>query len=171
MSGQISNLHILVVDDNLYMRKIVSEVLRAIGVKDVEAFGEAAMALDFVRQCPVDVAIVDFNMAPIDGVEFTRRIRQGVDGVNTFLPIIMLTAHSGREQVEKARDAGVTEFIIKPVTAQAIIGRLNTIINHPRPFVRSGDYFGPDRRRRTSPDYEGPRRRSDDAPSATAAKA
>ncbi len=74
----------------------------------------------------------------------------------------MLTGYSEKMRVELARDAGVNEFIVKPVTAQAIISRMNMLISKPRPFIRSEDYFGPDRRRRTLADYEGPFRRKDD---------
>jgi CheY-like chemotaxis protein len=169
MSAKLVDLRVLVVDDNFHMRKIVAEVVRAIGVKQVEECSDGAQALDCLRQWRADVAIVDFNMSPIDGVEFTRLVRLSPDSVDPFLPIIMLTAHSERARVEEARDAGVTEFILKPVTAQSIIGRLNAIINNPRPFVRTDAYFGPDRRRRTSPDYDGPRRRREDGPQDEAA--
>ena len=169
MSERRFDLQIMVVEDNFNMRKLVAEVVRAIGVKEVEECSDGAQALEMLRQWPADVAIVDFNMSPMDGVEFTRMIRQSPDTPNPFLPIIMLTAHSERARVEEARDVGVTEFIIKPMTARSIIGRLNSIINHPRPFIRTATYFGPDRRRRTSPDFAGPWRRKDDPQAATAA--
>jgi CheY-like chemotaxis protein len=166
MSDRRFDLQILVVEDNFNMRKLVAEVVRAIGVREVEECSDGAQALEMLRHWPADVAIVDFNMSPMDGVEFTRMIRTSPDTPNPFLPIIMLTAHSERARVEEARDAGVTEFVIKPMTARSIIGRLNSIINHPRPFIRTEAYFGPDRRRRASEDYEGPWRRKDDKPAA-----
>lgn len=166
MSNPIASLRVLVVDDNANMRKIVCEIVRALGPKDVLECTDGAQALECVRQWRPDVAIVDFNMTPIDGVEFTRLVRQAEDSANQFLPIIMLTAHGERARVEEARDSGVTEFVIKPVTAAAIISRLNSIINNPRPFVRTSAYFGPDRRRRATPDYDGPRRRKGDTPDA-----
>jgi DNA-binding response OmpR family regulator len=109
------------------------------------------------------VAFVDFQMAPVDGVEFTQLVRNASDSPNPFLPVIMLTGHADRARVEEARDAGVTEFIVKPVTARAVLDRLNNVINRPRSFVRTDDYFGPDRRRRQDPAYDGPWRRKGDA--------
>jgi DNA-binding response OmpR family regulator len=105
------------------------------------------------------VAIVDFRMDPVDGVEFTRQVRNGGGGDSPYLPIIMLTGYADRTRVFEARDAGVTELIVKPVTAQAMIARLNAVIHHPRPFIRSVDYFGPCRRRTANPNYIGPERR------------
>jgi DNA-binding response OmpR family regulator len=62
--------------------------------------------------------------------------------------------------VVEARDAGVNEFVAKPVTARTLLDRIVATIYRPRAFVRTKDYFGPDRRRRADPDYAGPLRRA-----------
>jgi hypothetical protein len=67
------------------------------------------------------------------------------------------------KRVNEARDVGVNEFLSKPVTAKGVLERLNRVVENPRAFVRTPDYFGPDRRRRSDPSYEGPKRRSSDA--------
>jgi DNA-binding response OmpR family regulator len=85
-------------------------------------------------------------------------VRTDDDSPNMFLPIIMMTGHTERARIFSARDAGVTEFLAKPVTAKSLLMRLTNIIEHPRPFVRAKGYFGPDRRRR-SEEYAGPERR------------
>ena len=154
----------LLADDNAHMRTIVSAVLKSIGVKHLREARNGAEALAVLREWQCDVAMVDFRMQPIDGVEFTRLVRNAKDSANVFLPIIMLTGYADRTRVIEARDAGVTELIVKPVTAQAVIARLNAVIYHPRPFVRTEDYFGPDRRRSTNPDYKGPERRGSGKP-------
>jgi CheY-like chemotaxis protein len=170
MPTPLSALRILLVDDNQHMRSIVAAVLAGVGVEHVHECCDGAQALDALRQWPADVAIVDFQMSPVDGVEFTRLVRNAADSANPFLPIIMLTGHAERKRVEEARDAGVTEFVVKPVTARAVLDRLNTVIMKPRPFVRTAEYFGPDRRRRQDPEFTGPWRRSDDGEKALAAK-
>ena len=159
MSSGFENLRVLLADDNAHMRAIVGAVLKSIGVKHVREGCNGAEALAILREWQADVAMVDFRMQPIDGVEFTRLVRNAKDSVNTFLPIIMLTGYADRTRVIEARDAGVTELIVKPITAQAVIARLNSVIFHPRPFVRTDDYFGPDRRRTANPDFKGPDRR------------
>ena len=71
----------------------------------------------------------------------------------------MLTGHTSVDHVQAARDAGVNEFLAKPVSSKAILSRLVAVIEHPRPFVRTKVYFGPCRRRRREGDYHGPERR------------
>jgi FixJ family two-component response regulator len=86
-------------------------------------------------------------------------VRTNEGSPNCYLPIIMLTGHAERSAVETARDAGVNEFLTKPVSAEKLYSKIHTLIETPRVFVRSGDYFGPDRRRRQNPKYKGPERR------------
>ncbi|MES2862255.1 MAG: response regulator [Pseudomonadota bacterium] len=160
----LQSLNILLVDDNQHMRAITSAILQSAGIRNIREVSDGAMALDSVRDHPVDLAIVDFNMFPLDGVEFTRLVRNSPDSANPYLPIIMMTGHSEKSRVTEARDAGVTEFVVKPITAKAVFDRIQAVIMRPRPFVKTDDYFGPDRRRTTSANYKGPRRRSTDAP-------
>jgi CheY-like chemotaxis protein len=158
----LQTLHILLVDDNQHMRAITSAILQSAGVRNIREVSDGAAALDSVRDHPVDLAIVDFNMFPLDGVEFTRLIRNSPDSANPYLPIIMMTGHSEKSRVYEARDAGVTEFVVKPITAKAVFDRIQAVIMRPRPFVKTEDYFGPDRRRTNSPNFKGPYRRSTD---------
>ena len=162
MSGSgFENLRVLLADDNTHMRSIVSAVLKSIGIKHIREAKNGAEALTALREWPADVAMVDFRMEPVNGVEFTKLVRTAKDSANIYLPIIMLTGYADRARVLEARDAGVTELIVKPVTAQAVIARLNAVIFHPRPFVRTDAYFGPCRRRKSSAAYTGPERRSE----------
>ena len=73
----------------------------------------------------------------------------------------MLTSQGAYERVQKARDTGVTEYLIKPVTANALYSRIVNVIQNPRQFVRVSEYFGPDRRR-TTQDFTGEERRDDE---------
>ncbi len=111
-----------------------------------EEASDGKEAIEILRQWPADLAICDFAMKPMDGVEFTRLVRNSKISRNPYLPIIMMTGHADKNRVVEARDAGVTELLVKPVTARDVIDRLNTVIYRPRPFVRTPDYFGPLRR-------------------------
>jgi DNA-binding response OmpR family regulator len=71
----------------------------------------------------------------------------------------MLTGHSEKRRVTVARDAGVTEFLAKPISAKALYQRILNVVVNPRPFVKTKSYFGPDRRRNVNPNYIGPERR------------
>jgi two-component system chemotaxis response regulator CheY len=159
LSTGYESLRVILADDNAHMRSIVSAVLKSIGVREIREARNGAEALSLLRDGPSDLVMVDFRMEPIDGVEFTRLVRTAKDSKNPYLPIIMLTGYADRARVVEARDAGVTELIVKPITASAVISRLNAVIYHPRSFVRTDDYFGPCRRRRATPGYAGPERR------------
>lgn len=169
MSG-LHSVNVLLVDDNQHMRAITSAILQSAGMRNIREVADGAAALDALREHPVDLAIVDFNMFPLDGVEFTRLVRNSPDSANPYLPIIMMTGHSERSRVTEARDAGVTEFVAKPITAKAVFDRIKAVILKPRAFIKSDGYFGPDRRRLKVQGYKGPFRRADDPKSETAAQ-
>lgn len=157
-------LKILLVDDNHYMRVLLAEILRAIGVYYIYEANDGAEGLQMMRDHPIDVVMTDLAMQPLDGIDFVRLLRNSPDSPNKLAPVIMITGHSTFARVAEARDAGVSEFLAKPLTARGVVERLHQAIEHPRTFVRTDDYFGPDRRRRNDPHYNGPRRRSGDEP-------
>ena len=160
-------IQVLIVDDNQHMRAITSAVLGSAGIRKVVEAVDGGTALEMLKDHAIDLAIVDFNMFPLDGVEFTRLVRNSPDSANPYLPIIMMTGHSERSRVTEARDAGVTEFVVKPITAKAVFDRIQSVIIRPRAFVKTDNYFGPDRRRIASKGYQGTlRRASDPQPSA-----
>lgn len=159
----LAAIQILLIDDNPHMRAIASAVLKSAGIRKVLEAGDGGAGLQMLRDHAVDLALVDYKMFPLDGVEFTRLVRNSPDSPNPYLPIIMMTGHSGKERVYEARDAGVTEFLAKPITAKAVLDRIQSVIWKPRPFVKTEGYFGPDRRRAAPAHFRGPFRRATDA--------
>jgi CheY-like chemotaxis protein len=153
------------------MRSIAITLLESFGVTQIRDVETGAEGIRVSKLWPADVALVDFKMEPMNGVEFTRLIRNAPDSRNPYLPIIMMTGHSAVVRVMEARDAGVTEFIAKPLSAKTLLNRLNSVIYKPRAFVRTQSYFGPDRRRRADPAHIGPWRRFDDSNRAAPATA
>lgn len=161
-------IKMLLVDDNHHMRVLLTEILRAIGVRHVFEASDGGEALAILRRQPIDIVMTDLSMQPLDGIDFTRLLRNSPDSPNPMVPVVMITGHSTMRRVNEARDVGVTEFLSKPVTARGVIERISRVVDHPRPFVRCNDYFGPDRRRRDDPGYTGPFRRVADATKAEA---
>ncbi len=155
-------LKILLVDDNHHMRVLLTEILRAIGVRHVFEAADGAEALQALRANAIDIVMTDLAMQPLDGIDFVRLLRNSPDSPNPMVPVIMITGHSTMRRVAEARDVGVTEFLSTPVTARGVIERIGRVVDYPRPFIRSGDYFGPDRRRRDDANYAGPYRRAAD---------
>ena len=143
------------------MLKLVKTLLKGLGADKVFEAKDVAGAFQRLRNDQIDIVILDYMMGDDDGVDFVRKVRKEGESPTPFVPIIMLTAHSERSRVEKARDAGVNEFCVKPITASELVRKIGAVIDHPRPFVRSETYFGPDRRRRDDPNYTGEERRAD----------
>lgn len=123
-----------------------------------EAEDGAAGLEAFIHYMP-DIILADWVMPIFDGLELTQMIRQPGANSNPYVPIIMLTGHSEKKRVMSARDAGVTEFLCKPISAKALYERILNVVANPRPFIKSKTYFGPDRRRGVNPNYVGPERR------------
>lgn len=144
-------LKALVVEDNQHFRLLISTVLNTLGIVQVAEARDGADALRRLHDFAADFVIVDWKMEPMDGIAFSHMIRHSPDSPNPFLPIIMVTGYSEAALVAEARDAGVNEFLPKPISARSLVSRITSVISAPRPFVRSADYFGPDRRRGQQP--------------------
>jgi two-component system chemotaxis response regulator CheY len=157
---RFDKLKMLVVDDNPHMRKLVVTILQAFGVFQIAEAANGNRAWAMLREAQPDVVFVDWQMNGMSGLELVKLIRTSSQSPNPLVPIIMLTGHSQVDHVRQARDAGVNEFLAKPVSVRAILSRLVAVIEHPRPFVRTKSYFGPCRRRRASGEYQGPERRT-----------
>ena len=143
----IGGLCILVVDDNLYMRKTVRNLLVNCGIKDIYEAPDGITALDTIRTVSPDVVILDWEMPLLSGAELVRIVRSpGVFPVPN-VPIIMLSGHGERWRVIEAVRLGVNEYLVKPVSAKSLYDRLVAIITQPRPVVQLGDYYGPEPRK------------------------
>ena len=158
----LRHLNVLIVDDNRHMRTLIRTVLNSLGVWQIQEASDGADALKELEIFQADLLICDLMMVPFDGIELTEMIRNAKDSPNRFIPIIMLTGHTEMYRVAEARDAGVDEFLAKPISARTLYARLIEVIERRRPFVKSRTYFGPDRRRQNDPNYRGPKRREAD---------
>jgi CheY-like chemotaxis protein len=153
-------LRLLIIDDNRNAAEIVRSILSSVGAQQMEIAATADKAFQILQSEPYDLIIVDQNLGKGDeGIALVKRIRTDPASTNPYLPILMLTGYTEQRRVQAARDAGVTEFLSKPFTIVGLLRRMEALIHAPRAFVRSQDYFGPDRRRRQDPDYKGPERR------------
>ena len=160
MTQRFDRLRVLLVDDNAHMRSIISAILKGLGCHDIREAADGTDALRILKEWPADLAIVDYRMEPMDGLAFTQIVRKDTASPNIYLPIIMVTGYTDLNRVIGAREAGVTEICVKPITAEAIISRMEAVIFKPRPFAKTESYFGPSRRRRREGEYTGPDRRA-----------
>lgn len=156
---QLKDVHVLVVDDDRRIAKLLRSVLGGLGFQNIHVEHSAEEALVFLAQKEVDLIICDWIMEGMDGVKMIETLRKDLSNPNQLVPVIMLSGNSERPQVEQARDGGVTEYVMKPFTAKSLCSRIISVIDHPRSFVFSPGFTGHSRRRKNLPPEGGERRR------------
>ena len=159
VDAYLSNVKFLVVEDNQFMQSVIRRVLSSLGARDIRVCPNGADALKVLEEFSADIVITDWAMEPLDGIELTRNIRTAPESLDPYVPIIMLTSYSEMIRIVEARDAGVTEFVVKPISVSVLFSRIQAVIERPRSFIRTKDFFGPDRRRKEM-EFEGPDRRT-----------
>jgi two-component system chemotaxis response regulator CheY len=144
----LSQLRVLVVDDNAALRGVLRISLQAFGCKAVLESSSVEHALDLLKSGTIDLLITDWKMSPKDGIDLVTALRNPVNSPSPFIPVIMLTAYSNTSHFKQARDAGVNEFLIKPFTAESLAHCINDAISDKRQFIQTDTFFGPDRRQK-----------------------
>lgn len=158
-STGFERLSVLIVDPNRHMRTLIRGLLHAFLIRNIREAADGATAFKEWRTFPADLIVTEMAMEPLDGVEFTKMIRTASDSPTRYVPILMLTAYTERHNVEMARDAGITEFLSKPISAEALYARIHAVVHRKRTFIETKPYTGPDRRRRRA-EHGGPERRN-----------
>ncbi len=159
----LSSLAILIVDDSRQMRVLMRDILYTLGVKTVFEAGDGAAAFELVKFQHVDIIIIDQHMKPVTGIKFLHWLRQSRDSPNPFIPVMMVTGDSTRAMTKAARDAGVTAFVAKPMSARNFINKLMFVLKDGRKFIRAKTYAGPDRRFHVDNGFAAAGRRGSDA--------
>lgn len=155
----LERLTVLLVEDSPFMKSLLTNSLKALGVGTIRTFDHGGEAIDLLRLFDADPTLTDINsldliisnweMSPVDGMMFLRWIRRHKDSPDRFVPFIMITAHSEHQRLIDAREMGVTEVMAKPYTVNALAEKLMAVVERPRQFVHTKTYFGPDRRRQS----------------------
>lgn len=159
----ILSLRVLVIDDSAFHRRMASETLRTLGLGHVELAESVAAACEKASGFRADLLLCDWILPDLDGIAFTRKVRQGQTPFDPTVPILLMTGHATAEAVLAAQEAGVDEFVGKPFSLGAVQARLEAIALRRRPFVAAVAYTGPCRRRRAkAPNAESPARRLTD---------
>lgn len=142
-SSPYSQIAVLVVDDDTYLRKIVRSLLIGFGVQRVYEAGDGAQGLELMQQFRPDVLLVDWEMPMLNGAEMIRLVRNPDSSPHATVGVILMTAHTERHRIQQAMQLGVNEMLVKPFSAKSLLQRLDLVVNHPRPFMQLGNYFGP----------------------------
>jgi CheY-like chemotaxis protein len=140
-------IKVLIVEDEHYSRKVIRTLLTAIGCTKVHEACDGAGGLESIVTFNPDIVLLDWEMPEMDGAEFMRKVRSPENFPYPNVPVIMLTGHGERSRVMEAVDLGVHEFLLKPVSSQALLTRMLVVMTQPRPMVRRGSYYGPEPRK------------------------
>lgn len=161
-SVQIAQLTAMVIDSNKHMRLLVTSLLYTLGFRELFEASDGGEALQELKFNPADLIITSWCMEPIDGIEFIKTLRRAQDSPCPQANVIMLTANTEYRHVVEARNAGMTEFLAKPVSAEKLYTRVLSVLKYPRPFIHAKNYIGPCRRRFFPGGYHGEDRRDSD---------
>jgi two-component system chemotaxis response regulator CheY len=143
----VRSLGVLIVDDSQFMRKIVRNCLLNVGVKEIYEAGDGIAALEAIRTIGPDIVVLEWELPLLSGAELVRIVRSPGVFPMPDVPIIMLSSHGERWRVIEAARIGINEYLVKPVSAQALFDRMVSILAKPRRIVRRGGYYGPEPRR------------------------
>lgn len=138
-------LVVLVIDDNVGMRSIMTAVLRTLGFSEIRLADDAVEAQKIIPQVKPDLIITDLKMPVLDGVTFVRNLRADESNPFSEVPIIVATGHTEEKHVKACIAAGVDQFLAKPTTGKALAERITRALSPDRQFIRTGDYNGPRR--------------------------
>jgi two-component system chemotaxis response regulator CheY len=119
------NMRVFIVDDYTTMLRILRNLLRQLDINNVEEANDGDSAYHMMQKCPPDLIISDWNMAPVTGLELLRKVR--ADARLKHIPFIMVTAESKTENVIIAKQAGVSNYIVKPFNAETLRAKIASV--------------------------------------------
>jgi two-component system, chemotaxis family, chemotaxis protein CheY len=173
--ARLSKVGVLIVDNDSKILDLLSNVLKRLGFQATHTARDGFEGLKALEQHHIDLIVTDWELKPItemsasdvepnpvittdweqsppvDGASFVRYLRSAPSSPARYTPIIMLTGPTMMDNVQYARDSGVSEVLKKPITAKVLCDRIVACVENPRSFITAPTYRGPDRRRRNMP--------------------
>lgn len=119
------SMPILIVDDYKTMLRIVHGLLNQLGFMNIDEATDGSMAWEMVKRKQYGLIVSDWNMEPMSGFEFLKLVRN--NEATRTLPFIMVTAESKTENIIAAKQAGVSNYVVKPFNAQTLKGKLEAV--------------------------------------------
>lgn len=148
--ANLSRIKLVVADQHPTFLHLLRTAAEGLGFRQTWSARSKAEIAALIVDLKIDILITERRLADGDGLDIVRWLRSE-HSPSRFIPIIMMSNIANRAMINEARDAGVNEFLIKPISPRDLFARIATLIDRPRAFVRTKTYFGPDRRRRESP--------------------
>ncbi|MDJ0950589.1 MAG: response regulator [Alphaproteobacteria bacterium] len=125
----MSDLVVLLVDDNEHMLLLLTEALKAFGIRNVLAETDAKRALSTLALRKIDIVLTDLAMEPVNGIEFAREVRRSIAVRNPKIPMIMVTGHTEQDLIREAMEAGINQFLAKPIAPKTLHDRIISVLD------------------------------------------
>lgn len=122
----IPDLRVLVVDDNVVVRKLIEAQLGALGFKLIDSAGNSSEAQDKIAAAPYDIVFIDWNMPGKSGYALMQEYRE--DRKNDHIAFVMVTAESQERYAREAQKAGATLYITKPITPATFKEKIEKVV-------------------------------------------
>jgi two-component system chemotaxis response regulator CheY len=143
----VRSTKILIVDDEHYTRKVLRTLLITAGVRQIHEASDGLLGIEAIKTMAPDLVLLDWEMPGLDGAGFMRVVRSPESFPFPDIPVIMLTGHGEKSRVMEAVRLGIHEYLLKPVSGQALLTRIAAILTSPRAMVRKGSFYGPEPRK------------------------
>lgn len=122
-----TNMRVLIVDDFSTMRRIIKNILRQLGFSNIVEADDGAAAWEILTKDQIDFIISDWNMPQMTGIELLRKVRASEEFGD--IPFLMVTAEAQQENIIEAVQAKVSNYIVKPFTAETLGQKINKIFD------------------------------------------
>jgi len=167
---KLEKVYILILESSTQLADLLKAMLEELGFTNIIVAHNGFQGVQILREIKINLIITDWDLRvsradilevaeappsldilPLSGLDFVKRLRQSPASPNPFIPVIMFADKVEKTQVVCARDAGVSEICLKPLSAQELCRRILATIQAPRIFITASSYKGPCRRRKPAP--------------------
>ena len=143
----LENAKVLLVEPNQHGLEILAQIFSGFGVRNPLRAANAEEAMAIVKKTELDLIVCESQLeGDMDGYDFVKWLRHSKIEPNNFTTVMIISGHTQKSKVEKARDCGANFIVAKPLTPKVMIDRVIWVARENRSFIECADYLGPDRR-------------------------
>lgn len=152
--ANLKDLKIMLVEPHRSTRRVLESVTAALRIRAPRWLEDPVQGLAAIKQEVPDLLILGQGLGTFDSLDLVERIRQDPHQPYAYLPIIFMTDDTGC-QAREALERGVHTVLSRPISPDSLRDTISAVVERPPPFVKTGSYFGPDRRLEGSEDHNG----------------
>ena len=144
--SEFRDIRTLIIDPSGHSKALLRSILTNHGVFDVACVAGTDEALETLRKDPFSIVFCDELAGPLEPFAFLRALRRDLTTRDVTVPVVLVSSGAHSSKVKAARDSGMSDVIVKPVSIGTIERKLRSLLHNPKPFITAGEFVGPDRR-------------------------